>query len=254
MARNSSLSQRLHLQLGEFIAELSPGERLPSEPKLAKDFGVSRATLREAMRTFETQGMIQRRQGVGTFAVHPSGVMDAGLEVLESIETMAERIGLPVNMGTFESDRRVATEAEAEQLKEAEVLEVTRVIEIEDRPVAFLNDVLPASLITDEELFIRFTGSILDLLMKRGDPPIASSNTSIQGVAASSQVARALHIQRGDVILHMQAILFSITGEVVGLSESYFLPGYFRFRVLRRVEAANTQAALAANKNNSIHS
>lgn len=251
MASNSSLSQQLHAQLGELIAELSPGERLPSEPKLAQEFGVSRATLREAMRTFETQGMIQRRQGVGTFAVHPSGVMDAGLEMLESIETMAERSGLPVRMGAFDSNRREAQEAEREQLGEGRVLEVSRVIEAENRPVAFLEDVLPDSLLTNDELYIRFTGSILDLLLKRGDPPLASSETNIQAVAASSEVARALHIQRGDVVLHMRATLLALDGRVVCLSESYFLPGYFRFRVVRRVEAPNTQAALTANKSNS---
>jgi GntR family transcriptional regulator len=235
MAHSTLLSQRLHLQLGELIAELSPGERLPSEPKLSKEFGVSRATLREAMRTFETQGMIQRRQGVGTFAVHPSGVMDAGIEILESVETLADRIGLPVRMGKFDSQRRAATDDEKFLLGEDSVLQVSRAIEAENRPVAYLEDILPDSLITDEEFFIRFTGSILDLLLKRGEPKLASSKTEIQAVAASSKVARALHIQRSDVILYMQATLYSIAGEAIDYSDSYFLPGYFRFQVLRRV-------------------
>ncbi len=248
MAHSTLLSQRLHLQLGELIGDLSPGDRLPSEPKLSKELGVSRATLREAMRTFETQGMIQRRQGVGTFAVHPSGVMDAGLEVLESVETLAERIGLPVRMGKFESERRKATPEEKELLHEELVLQVSRVIEVENRPVAYLEDVLPDTLMSDDELLVRFTGSILDLLLKRGDPSLASSNTEIQAVASSPKIAKALHIQRGDVVLYMQATLYSIAGNVVDFSESYFLPGYFRFRVLRRVEAVNAQAANAAKK------
>ncbi len=63
----NSLSQRLQFQLRQIIADTTPGDCLPSEPKLAKKLEVSRATLREAMRTFETQGLIHRRQGVGTF-------------------------------------------------------------------------------------------------------------------------------------------------------------------------------------------
>ena len=235
MAHSTLLSQRLHLQLGELISGLSPGERLPSEPKLSKEFGVSRATLREAMRTFETQGMIQRRQGVGTFAVHPSGVMDAGLEILESVETLADRIGLPVHMGKFDSERRAATGEEKILLGEDRVLQVSRAIEAENRPVAYLEDVLPDTLIKDDEFYIRFTGSILDLLLKRGEPKLASSNTEIQAVAASAKVSRALHIQRGDVILYMQATLYSLEGKAIDYSESYFLPGYFRFQVVRRV-------------------
>ncbi len=69
-----------------------------SEPELAKQLGVSRATLREAMRTFETQGLIRRRQGAGTFVVGKVPVIDAGLEVLESLETMARRMNLVITV------------------------------------------------------------------------------------------------------------------------------------------------------------
>ena len=81
-------------QLASLLAVASPGERLPSEPELARQLGVSRATLREAMRTFEGQGLIRRRQGVGTFVVSHTQVMESGLEVLESIESLASKIGL----------------------------------------------------------------------------------------------------------------------------------------------------------------
>src|SRR3990170_7297760 len=108
MAVHTNLSNRLHAQLGEMIAKSSPGERLLTEPKLAEMLGVSRATLREAMRTFETQGLIQRRQGVGTFVVRPAGVMETGLELLESIESMAERAGLSVRLGDYKVERRPA--------------------------------------------------------------------------------------------------------------------------------------------------
>jgi GntR family transcriptional regulator len=60
-----SVSQHIHNQLSRIIADTHPGERLPSEPTLALQFGVSRAMLRETMRTFETQGIIRRRQGSG---------------------------------------------------------------------------------------------------------------------------------------------------------------------------------------------
>ena len=85
--------RRLQSELAEMINSLPAETRLPSEPALAKQLGVSRATLREAMRSFEGQGMIRRRQGVGTFVAAKVPVMDTGLEVLESIETIAQRSG-----------------------------------------------------------------------------------------------------------------------------------------------------------------
>ncbi len=91
--------QRLQGELADLIASTPPGDRLLAEPDLAKQLGVSRATLREAMRSFEGQGLIRRRQGVGTFVVGQAKVIETGLEVLESIETMASKIGLDVMMG-----------------------------------------------------------------------------------------------------------------------------------------------------------
>src|SRR3990172_2643879 len=135
MPTGPNLFTRLHSSLGELIAATEPGERLPTEPKLAEMLGVSRATLREAMRTFETQGLIQRRQGVGTFVVHPSSVIDTGLELLESIESMALRVGLPVRMGDYEIEKRAADSEELELLKDTQVLHVSRVMEAEGRPI-----------------------------------------------------------------------------------------------------------------------
>ena len=74
--------QRLQADLAALIARTPAGQRLISEPDLAKQMGVSRATLREAMRTFETQGLIRRRQGSGTYVVGKVPVIDAGLESL----------------------------------------------------------------------------------------------------------------------------------------------------------------------------
>lgn len=45
--------------------ELMPGDRLPQEPDLVKAFGVSKGTIREALKILETQGLIQMRTGPG---------------------------------------------------------------------------------------------------------------------------------------------------------------------------------------------
>lgn len=232
-----STSQRLHESLGAIIAETKQGERLPSEPQLARSLGVSRATLREAMRTFETQGLIRRRQGSGTYVVHPSSVIESGLEVLESIETMAERIGLPASMGELKIDHRPPSKEEAKILNcaDAKVIDLSRVILAGERPAAYLIDIVPDDVITPADLNSHFTGSVLDLLLRRGFPSLMTSRCEINAVTASPEVARALGIQRGDVLLRFVSFLYSTTGRVVDYSFSYFLPGYFRFHVVRRV-------------------
>ncbi len=230
--------QRLQNELADLIASLQPGDKLPAEPELARQMGVSRATLREAMRSFEGQGIIRRRQGVGTFVVSRSTVIDTGLEVLESIESLAHRIGLEVSMGDLHITTVQAGAEEADALgvpPETSLVQVKRVIRTETRPVAFLVDTLPEDVLMPEDLMHGFTGSVLDLLLRRGTPMLARSVAEVRAVAATAEVARLLEIQRGDVLLVFLARLFTFEERVVDYSLSYFLPGFFRFQVVRRV-------------------
>ncbi|MEN8242663.1 MAG: GntR family transcriptional regulator [Chloroflexota bacterium] len=233
-----SLSQQLHEQLREIIAETPSGGKLLSEPQLAKQLGVSRATLREAMRTFETQGFIHRRQGVGTFVIPPGHMIEAGLEVLESIHTQAERMDLEVQVGPYYIIKKEASEQSAERLEinpGEPVIEVTWVMETQGRPVAYLVDVLPEDVLDGFDLERNFNGSVLDMLMSDRGPTLSISRTEISAVAAPSDIARAMGIQRGDVVLFFEATLFTAEGRVIDYSHSYYLPGYFKFHVVRRV-------------------
>lgn len=230
--------QRLQTELANLIAATPAGARLPAEPQLARQLGVSRATLREAMRSFEGQGMIRRRQGVGTFVVGQPQVLESGLEVLQSIETMAQKIKLNVSMGDLAVSIIQANEDQAEALSVepgTPLVQVARVILAENRPVAYLVDVLPEDILTSAEIEEGFTGSVLDLLLRRGSPELIRSVADIQAVAASTEVARALEIQRSDVLLMFTARLYTKEERVIDYSLSYFLPGYFRFHIVRRV-------------------
>jgi len=65
-AKFTRVSHHIVQQIRELIIKgsLKPGHRLPSEQKLADEFGVSKATLREAFRVLEAIGLLEIRQGV----------------------------------------------------------------------------------------------------------------------------------------------------------------------------------------------
>src|ERR1035437_8188815 len=139
--------KRLQADLAKLISSLPAESRLPSEPELARRMGVSRATLREAMRSFEGQGMIRRRQGVGTFVVAKIPGLDSGLEVLESIESLAQRRAPSVHMGELQVEQVEADQDYATALNVpvgTYLTQVARVIYTENRPIAYLVDTLPA--------------------------------------------------------------------------------------------------------------
>src|SRR5512146_1141178 len=119
--------QRLQADLAALIQRTPAGSRLISEPELAKQLGVSRATLREAMRTFETQGLIRRRQGSGTYVVGKVPVIDAGLEVLESLDTMANRMNLQTTVSDLHIDQVDADKDSCAGLGVPEKTRLTRI-------------------------------------------------------------------------------------------------------------------------------
>mgnify|MGYP006301914317 CR=1 FL=1 len=245
MSDEISTYQRLQNDLSQLIQDAPKGSKLPSEPQLAEQLGVSRATLREAMRTFESQGLLRRRQGLGTFVVGPTQVIDSGLEVLESIETQAEKVGFDVIMGDYDISEIQADQKAADklQIKAGDpVVKVRRVILTDDdAPVAFLIDVLPEGVLDSETLARKFTGLVLDLLLHIGDPQLSISKTEISAVHAPSDVAKALDIQRGDTLLLLTGLLFDDEGTPIDYSHSYFLPGYFRLHIIRKIGGVAAQ-------------
>lgn len=238
MTEEQSTYQRLQTELSTIIENAPKGTKLPSEPKLAEELGVSRATLREAMRTFESQGLLRRRQGLGTFVVGPTQVIESGLEVLESLESQAEKIGLDLAMGDYEINPIEADKRLAKKLNVHfgdSLIDVHRVILSEGSPVAYLVDILPEGIIAPEALKNQFTGSVLDLLINLGQPPLSISKTEISAIDAPADVAKALDVQRGDTLLLLKGLLFDDEGDPIDYSYSYFLPGYFRLHIIRKI-------------------
>jgi GntR family transcriptional regulator len=233
----------------------APGARLPSEIELSERLGISRPTLREALHMLEEEGTILRRHGVGTFVAQPVPVIEGGLEVLESIERMAERRGLSTRMAEASIVERAATPTElralaagsapAETLRAGSqtsgvtgvtgVTVVTRVIVADGQRVAFLSDVVPQDQLRAADLGEGFHGSVLDLFLQRGWPQLAHSRTELAAEAADGDVAHWLHLQWGAPLFKLEAQLYAQDGRVVDYSLSYFVPGYFRFHVVRRV-------------------
>ncbi|MFQ5921754.1 MAG: GntR family transcriptional regulator [Anaerolineales bacterium] len=233
--------QRTAQALAELLERSEPGEVLPSEPRLAEQLGVSRATLREAMSALEDRGLIVRRQGVGTYV--PPKIIEAGLEELISIESMAARVGLDVEMGDSEILHRSSAPEEAQLLGVDQVIEISRVILAEGETVAYLVDTIGQGLIPETVLAKEFHGSVLDLLLERGEPALEYSKSEISAVSADGKVAERLGISAGSVLLRFEASLFAKDGQVVDRSQSYFLPGTFKFHVIRRVGRGLSTAA-----------
>jgi len=87
---------------------LAPGDRLPKETKLAQMLGVSRITVREALRLLEEDGIITRRQGRGTFVRSSDLIIRNPLEVNISVTEVIESKGFKAGTAWFKLERTKA--------------------------------------------------------------------------------------------------------------------------------------------------
>ncbi len=121
--RPTSLTQELVEQLTDLIAQgsLKPGDKLPTESSLMKQYGVSRTVVREAISRLQAAGLAETRHGVGTFILASSTgaplILDAAeLNTLEDvIEILELRISLEVESAALAAERR--TDAQLAELK-----------------------------------------------------------------------------------------------------------------------------------------
>lgn len=100
------------------VGAYAPGDRLPSERKLVEQLKVGRTSVREAIRRLETMGLVESRQGVGTFVKDPSReVIHASLlpHALTNQETLEKLFDLR-EIIEVEAAARAAKRASAGQI------------------------------------------------------------------------------------------------------------------------------------------
>lgn len=239
MRNNHNLLQRTYTELYKIIQDAENGTQLPSEPKLASELGVSRTILREALALHENHGSIVRRHGAGTFVVHTLPKIDSGLEVFDTVEALAKKSGLEMRCAMLKILPRAASQEECQTLKlmpEARVLQITRVMEVDRRPVAVMRDIVPEDLVDTEQLDRSFDGSILKYFMAKEKGFVATSYSEIKPRLAGLRLAESLKVRETEVILSFDSKVYNRNGEIVYIYQDFFLPEYFNFHVLRRVE------------------
>jgi GntR family transcriptional regulator len=234
--RSVSVQDQLKQRIdrGEFPA----GTRLPSELDLAAELHVSRATLREALRAMEIEGLLRRRQGSGTYvAEHPrmANSLDVNFGVTDAIRAAGMRAGIA--QGRHWVEPASAGEAALLGLDPGQdVLVVERVRTAEGKSVVLSRDVLPASLVGDrpavvDELLHR---SIYEVFERELGVVIHHGVARFRPVRADHAVARRLGVARGELLLYLWQVDYTADSTPVLSSHEFHLADAFDFTVVRR--------------------
>jgi GntR family transcriptional regulator len=239
-ARPRLLSATVQDELRQRIDQgrLPAGSRLPSEPDLAVELQVSRATLREALRALEEEGLLRRRQGSGTYVAdrpRMANSLDVNFGVTEAIRAAGMRAGIANGRHWVEP----ASAAEAARLElepGQDVLVVERVRTAEDKPVVLSRDVVPSRLVGDHAQVVErmLHASIYEVLERDLGVVIHHGVARFRPVRADHAVAGRLGVPRGELLLYLWQVDYAEDGAAVLSSHEFHLADAFDFTVVRR--------------------
>jgi GntR family transcriptional regulator len=216
---------------------LTAGARLPPETQLAATIGVGRSTLRDALAVLERAGVLERRWGVGTIVASPPAAM--GLEVLESLESLAARQGWRCGTTELRLDPAVADDEQARRLGVAVGAAVTVIGRTKTRdgvPVARMTSVVADDVVAHDELVATFVDSITELFRRRPDRPLRLARTEVRPAVADRPLARALGVKRGTPVLVLDEEFLGADGRVLAWTVLELLPGQVRVEIVRRAQ------------------
>lgn len=235
-----NLADKLRRELHE--GEYANGRQLPTESELSAEHDLSRQTVRRALQELVAEGLIFRIRGRGTFA------MDAGPsdgQYLRSIGSVNDLLALSedTELQTVKPlERRADVQAAGRlRLDRDEVCSATLRRLHEDLPFCITYVHLPVDVGTEIMRSGALTvpgelrrTTVIELIQKTTDEPIASANQSINAAVASDEVAPQIDCAPGQPVLRVDRLYFNATGQPVELAISYFNPDRYSYRLALR--------------------
>jgi GntR family transcriptional regulator len=210
----------LHTQIANAVASsitlghFRSGDRLPPERELAKEFGVNRLTVRQALGELQLRKLIHRRTGRngGTFIAEP--IIEYDLTTFAGFSEQAQRLGRVASSRVLRTDKVLADEQTADDLQlapGAEVYEIDRLRFADELPVLLEHSSFPAEQFAGL-LGEALHGSIYDVLDRRyGARPVRAVER-ITPISANVKTARLLDVTRGTPLLRVERVAFDVNG------------------------------------------
>ncbi len=226
-----SLAQELRARIR--AGEWRPGERIPSEPELARQETVSRSSMRAAIAMLEEEGYVSRRHGSGTYVTHRPALpneLGRNFGVSRMIASEGLQPGtLQESSGTEPAPRAVA---EILGIEEGERVSALRRVRTADgRPVVDVTDWCRVDHLAPEDL--PSVGSIYAALAERG-LAVDHGVAHLTPRNADGEVAERLGVPSGTLLLTIDQVDRTANGIAVLVSREHHLADAFTFTLLRR--------------------
>ncbi len=215
--------------------EFPVGSKLPNEDRLCERFGVSRVTIREAVRALIDDGLVVRKHGSGTYVTRRPKLLnslDTNFSYTEFLETSGVKAGRRlIGLRTSAAD---AETAEALAVAPGTpVVEIRRIRTADGRPAIYSVDRIPAAVLDQGLPRSAYGGSLYRLLTAAGRP-IAHAEATLRPTVADRDIARLLEVVPGTSVQYLRQVDFDESGEPVMVSDEWHETSVVELRVYRR--------------------
>lgn len=192
----------LYVQLMNQIEEkircgvYQPGERLQSESEMAKTFGVSIITVRSAVSGLVEKGLVEKKQGKGTFVSKPKFTKD--MKNLQSFTEMCRYMGMEPGGKMLENCLASPDDKTRKLLgleKDSQVISISRLRYADGQPVAIEKNYFPTkyAFLLDETFD---NNSLFSFLHEKAKVTVSASEKWIGLCRATASEAKLLEVKK----------------------------------------------------------
>ena len=190
-----------------------PGEKLKSENEMAKEYGVSIITVRNAIGALIKKGLVERKQGKGTFISKPKYTRN--MKKLQSFSDMCHQMGVVPGAKTLENKLIIPDEKISKMLEipaGTQIVFISRVRYADNEPIAIENNYFSPkySFLLGEKFD---DNSLFECLQEEAKVRVISSEKQIELCRATAAEAKLMKVKKGAPLLYIKSVAYTYDRE-----------------------------------------
>ena len=227
---------------------LRPGQRLGAERALAAEFGVSRATLRQALAVLEEGGVVRRVPGRGGGTFVAKGKIERDLSRIVGVPALLRSQGVVAGTRVLSARLAEADDVTAQELRARPgelVVDLVRIRLADGSPFSLEHAKFPARRFPGL-LELPLGGSVYELIEEHFGARPAEAVERIEVAAASADEAAILDVEPGAPLMAITRTTTDPDGEPIEFSRDLFRADRTRIVVRTEAGASRTEAGASA--------